>query len=84
MKKFQDDDFYVFYIMRIRLIFLARIKLSLQKLEQLISIRRLAVIIIKVPSLHDRLDDIPVLVQHFNKMICREYGIQEKSIQLPA
>lgn len=39
---------------------------------------RLAVIIVNVPSLNDRLDDIPLLVDHFNKMICNEYGIAEK------
>lgn len=42
---------------------------------------RLAVIIIKVPSLHERLDDIPLLANHFNNRICSEYGIQVKKIQ---
>ncbi|MEE9373580.1 MAG: sigma-54 dependent transcriptional regulator [Saprospiraceae bacterium] len=42
---------------------------------------RLAVIILRVPSLHERLDDIPLLANHFNKMICGEYGIKEKKIQ---
>ncbi|GAB5551015.1 MAG: sigma-54 dependent transcriptional regulator [Saprospiraceae bacterium] len=36
---------------------------------------RLAVIIIHVPSLNDRSDDIPQLVAHFNKTICQEYGV---------
>lgn len=36
---------------------------------------RLAVIIIKVPALNDRRDDIPVLIDHFNQMICEEYGL---------
>ena len=35
---------------------------------------RLAVIIIEVPSLDDRKDDIPSLVHHFNELICNEYG----------
>lgn len=41
---------------------------------------RLAVIVMKVPSLNDRRDDIPELVEHFNKIICKEYGIPTKSI----
>ncbi|MEL6865763.1 MAG: sigma-54 dependent transcriptional regulator [Bacteroidota bacterium] len=41
---------------------------------------RLAVIIIKVPTLNERREDIPQLVQHFNKLICNEYGISPKSI----
>jgi len=39
---------------------------------------RLSVIIIHVPSLVERVDDIPVLTDHFNKLICEEYGIQPK------
>ena len=39
---------------------------------------RLAVIVMKVPSLNDRRDDIPELVDHFNNMICKEYGISVK------
>lgn len=39
---------------------------------------RLSVIIIHVPSLVERIDDIPVLTDHFNKLICEEYGIQPK------
>lgn len=41
---------------------------------------RLAVIIIDVPSLNDRKDDIPQLVQHFNQLICTEYGIAPKKV----
>lgn len=41
---------------------------------------RLAVIIIKVPSLNERADDIPLLVAHFIRMICAEYGVAEKKI----
>ncbi len=39
---------------------------------------RLAVIVMKVPSLNERKSDIPELVDHFNSMICREYGISDK------
>ncbi|MEO6131599.1 MAG: sigma-54 dependent transcriptional regulator, partial [Saprospiraceae bacterium] len=40
---------------------------------------RLAVIIIDVPPLKDRMDDIPQLIQHFCNEICKDYGIPEKS-----
>jgi len=39
---------------------------------------RLNVIPIHVPSLSDRLDDIPLLVEHFCELICAEQGIQPK------
>ncbi|MCB0629375.1 MAG: sigma-54 dependent transcriptional regulator [Saprospiraceae bacterium] len=39
---------------------------------------RLAVIIIKVPALNDRRDDIPMLIDHFNQQICEEYGVQPR------
>jgi DNA-binding NtrC family response regulator len=35
---------------------------------------RLSVILIHVPSLNDRKEDIPLLVKHFNEIICGEYG----------
>jgi len=41
---------------------------------------RLAVIIIPVPSLKDRKDDIPLLTNYFVKSICNEYGVPEKKI----
>jgi len=41
---------------------------------------RLAVIIIPVPSLNERIEDIPLLVDHFITQICDEYGIAKKSI----
>ncbi|MEY1639456.1 sigma-54-dependent transcriptional regulator [Tenuifilum osseticum] len=41
---------------------------------------RLSVIIINVPPLCDRLEDIPLLAQHFNEQICAEYGIPPKVI----
>jgi two-component system, NtrC family, nitrogen regulation response regulator NtrX len=40
---------------------------------------RLAVIIIEVPSLNQREEDIPMLVDHFNELICQEYGVPSKS-----
>jgi two-component system, NtrC family, nitrogen regulation response regulator NtrX len=41
---------------------------------------RLNVIPIHVPSLKDRLSDIPVLASHFIQLICGEYGVPEKEI----
>ncbi|HOJ89488.1 MAG TPA: sigma-54 dependent transcriptional regulator [Saprospiraceae bacterium] len=41
---------------------------------------RLAVIIIEVPSLNDRKEDIPILTEHFIEHICHEYGIAAKKI----
>ncbi len=42
---------------------------------------RLSVIIIEVPSLKDRIEDIPLLTNHFLEIICKEYGIPVKSIK---
>ena len=41
---------------------------------------RLSVILIHVPSLNDRTDDIPMLVDKFLEDICDEYGIGKKAI----
>jgi two-component system nitrogen regulation response regulator NtrX len=41
---------------------------------------RLSVIIIHVPSLNERKDDIPLLVERFLSDICSEYGVAKKSI----
>lgn len=41
---------------------------------------RLAVIIIDVPPLNDRKEDIPHLVEHFIEKICGEYGTATKKI----
>jgi len=41
---------------------------------------RLAVIVIQVPSLNERRDDIPLLTEHFLKIICHEQGILPKEI----
>ena len=45
---------------------------------------RLAVILIHVPSLNDRKDDIPELVEHFNKVVCMEYGTKPKTFEAAA
>ena len=42
---------------------------------------RLAVILIHVPSLNDRRDDIPLLAEHFMTMVCAEHGIARKSFE---
>jgi len=39
---------------------------------------RLAVILIKVPALNDRRNDIPLLIAHFAKKIASEQGIAPK------
>jgi DNA-binding NtrC family response regulator len=41
---------------------------------------RLSVILIHVPALNERLDDIPLLANHFIQQICDEYGMPVKSI----
>ncbi len=45
---------------------------------------RLSVILIHVPSLNDRKDDIPLLTDKFLEDICMEYGIAKKSIDKAA
>lgn len=40
---------------------------------------RLSVILIQVPSLNDRKDDIPLLADHFMNIICQEQGIKTKA-----
>jgi DNA-binding NtrC family response regulator len=42
---------------------------------------RLAVIIVKVPSLNERKADIPVLAEHFISQICDEYNTAHKKIE---
>jgi len=42
---------------------------------------RLAVIIIKVPSLNERAADIPELVKHFIAIVCDEYNTTHKKIE---
>lgn len=45
---------------------------------------RLAVILIHVPALNERRSDIPMLVEHFIKMVCNEHGIAKKTIEAEA
>lgn len=45
---------------------------------------RLSVILIHVPSLNDRRDDIPLLVDQFLVDICSDYGIAKKAIDADA
>ncbi|KAB1155030.1 sigma-54-dependent transcriptional regulator [Flavobacterium luteum] len=45
---------------------------------------RLAVILIKVPALNDRRDDIPLLIEHFTEKIATEQGIVPKSFSKQA
>lgn len=45
---------------------------------------RLSVIVIRVPSLRERLDDIPLLVDYFNEQICAEHHIAPKQIEKKA
>lgn len=40
---------------------------------------RLAVILIHVPSLNERRDDIPLLAEHFLTLVCNDHGIPRKS-----
>jgi two-component system, NtrC family, nitrogen regulation response regulator NtrX len=41
---------------------------------------RLSVILIHVPTLNERIEDIPILAEHFNHQICNEYGMPERII----
>jgi DNA-binding NtrC family response regulator len=41
---------------------------------------RLSVIIIQVPALNERIDDIPLLANYFLSIICAEYGMPLKKI----
>ena len=45
---------------------------------------RLAVILIKVPALNDRRDDIPILIEHFAQKISQEQGTAKKSFSAKA
>ena len=45
---------------------------------------RLSVIVIKVPTLDDRKDDIPLLVDHFIAQICAETGMPQREIDTDA
>ncbi len=41
---------------------------------------RLSVIIIPVPTLNERTEDIPLLAEHFNEQICAEHGLAKKKV----
>jgi transcriptional regulator with GAF, ATPase, and Fis domain len=45
---------------------------------------RLSVILIHVPTLNERHDDIPILAEYFNSVICSEYGMSKKTIRKDA
>ncbi|MBK9541104.1 MAG: sigma-54-dependent Fis family transcriptional regulator [Bacteroidetes bacterium] len=45
---------------------------------------RLSVIVIHVPSLVERKDDIPILAEHFVKEICEDYGMPLKAFSADA
>jgi DNA-binding NtrC family response regulator len=45
---------------------------------------RLSVILIEVPALNNRKDDIPLLAEHFLKQICEDYNMPCKSFEKPA
>lgn len=45
---------------------------------------RLSVIVIHVPSLNERKDDVPVLAEHFVKEICEDYGMPLKTFTAEA
>lgn len=45
---------------------------------------RLAVILIHVPALNDRREDIPMLAEHFLTNVCSEHGIARKSFSADA
>ena len=45
---------------------------------------RLSVILIHVPTLNEREDDIPVLAEYFNALICNEYGMSKRVVKKDA
>jgi transcriptional regulator with GAF, ATPase, and Fis domain len=45
---------------------------------------RLSVIILHIPSLNERKDDIPLLAEHFIEQICAEYGAPAREISKKA
>ena len=55
-----------------------------EKRSRLDLYHRLSVILIHVPSLNERKDDIPLLVDRFLTDICNEYGVAKKTIDADA
>lgn len=55
-----------------------------QKSFRLDLYHRLGVILIHVPSLNERIEDIPLLVDRLLTTVCAEYGIAKKSIDAEA
>jgi DNA-binding NtrC family response regulator len=45
---------------------------------------RLSVILIHVPTLNERSEDMPLLADYFNTLICNEYGMGKKKIKSDA
>jgi two-component system, NtrC family, nitrogen regulation response regulator NtrX len=45
---------------------------------------RLSVIVIRVPTLNERIEDIPLLATHFIEQICDDYGMPRKTISQEA
>lgn len=45
---------------------------------------RLSVMIIQVPALRERIEDVPLLVEHFLAQVASEYGAQQKGIDKDA
>jgi two-component system nitrogen regulation response regulator NtrX len=45
---------------------------------------RLSVILIHVPSLNERKEDIPMLAEHFLKLLCEDHGMPQKSFSKDA
>jgi DNA-binding NtrC family response regulator len=41
---------------------------------------RISVIVLTVPSLNERIDDVPLLAEYFVNIICNEYGVPLKTI----
>ncbi len=41
---------------------------------------RISVILIRVPTLNERIEDIPLLTNHFLTLLCQEYGMPVKTI----
>ncbi|MCM1300398.1 MAG: sigma 54-interacting transcriptional regulator, partial [Alistipes senegalensis] len=45
---------------------------------------RIGVVVVRVPALRDRAEDIPLLVEHFIRAISAEYGMPEKPVDADA